>query len=158
MKKNHLSSVIILLVMFFFSFQSYAGNCSSSKIEDETVVNFDESEIYSSFDQINDLVNYVSENDDVSYSNILASDNSMVENVSSSAAMVMNTATNDDPLVVGAFWYGCIFSVLGVIAVATVTGNDPSQVKNAVYGCITTTVGVAVLYVIYAILYVAENM
>jgi hypothetical protein len=147
MTKNYLSTVIILLVMLFFSFQSYAGNNSSSVIEDEMAVNFDESEIYSSFDQINDLVNYVSENEDVTYSSIVAEDNLLVENVSSSAAMVMNTATNDDPTVVGAFWYGCIFSAVGIIAVSVVTGNDPVQVKKAITGCIVSTIVIPIIYI-----------
>lgn len=155
--KNYLLKMSILFVSFLFHFQSFAGITSSLSSEDVAIVNFDESEIYASFDQINDLVSYVSGNDAVAYTDIHSENNSMVENVCSSAAMVMNTSSSDNPLTVGAFWYGCIFSAVGIIVVAVVTDNDPAQVKKAVTGCMVTTIGIPVLYIVSVLLLSASS-
>jgi hypothetical protein len=152
MKKISLKVVVIVLALITMQLQTLAGSTMSVSYEDETIVNFDETEIYNSFEQINDLVSFVSTNDATSYSSIESENNSLVENVSSTAAMVMNTQTAENPLIVPAFMYGCMFSAIGILVVAYVTNNDPDQVKSAATGCLISSIGLPILSIIISIL------
>jgi hypothetical protein len=152
MKKFLFKALAIVMAVMIFQLQAMAGSTLSISSTDEAAVNFDENEIYSSFDQVNSLVSYVSENENVTYADVASYDNSMVENVSSNAAVAMNTTNSDNPLILGAFWYGCMFTALGILVVAFVTDNDSDQVRKAVSGCLVTTVVMPVLYFIILLL------
>jgi hypothetical protein len=152
MKKSFFTTMVILMALTIFQLQAKAGATVSVSSEDEAIVNFDESEIYSSFDQVNDLVSYVSENDAVSYSDVATINNSLVENVSSSAALALNNTNASDPPFVSAFLWGCVFNWVGIAIVAFTTDMDKDQIMKSVWGCVANTVVIGLWYVIYYVI------
>lgn len=158
MQKFLSKTFAILLAIIIFSSQVFATPNSSFTIEDETLVNFDESEIYNSFSEINDLTVLLSENENISYSDLENENKSLIENVSQDAALALNSQEESSPLIVGAFWYGCMFSAIGILLVAFVTDNNPEQIKSAVWGCIVSTIGVPVLSSLFMIILTAAGI
>jgi hypothetical protein len=152
MKKSLFTTMVILMALTIFQLQAKAGATVSVSSEDEAIVNFDESEIYSSFDQVNDLVSYVSENDAVSYSDVATINNSLVENVSSSAALALNNAGSGTPPFVSAFLWGCVLNWVGIAIVAFTTDMDKEQIMKSVWGCVASTAFWGVFYVIYYVI------
>lgn len=49
------------------------------------------------------------------------------------------TIASDKMPILGAFWWGCALSVVGLILVYFITDNDRSQVKSALIGCVIGT-------------------
>jgi hypothetical protein len=153
MKKVFLKTVAILMTILIIQLQTIAGSSMSISSEDEEIVNFDESEIYNSFDQVNDLISYVSANDAVTYSDIAVTNNKLIENISSTAALALNTPNNGEPPIIGAFWWGCILSWAGILIVYFSTDNNKEYVKQAVSGCLVSggveVISYVVLFVVY---------
>ena len=137
------------MAMMVFQLQAKAATTASVSSEDEAIVNFDESQIYNSFDQVNGLVNYISENDAVSYSDVATINGSLVENVSSTAALALNNSGSDAPPFVSAFIWGCVLNWVGIAIVAFTTNMDKDQIMKSVWGCVASTAFWAVWYVIY---------
>jgi hypothetical protein len=148
MKKSLLKIMAVFMAVIFLQLQVFAGSSFSMSSDDETIVNFDETEIYASFDQINDLTSYISGND-VTYTDVQNYNSSMVENVSSSAALAMNSTNAGDPPIVSAFLWGCILNWVGIVIVGITTEWDMSQIWKAVWGCLAETVVIAVIEIIY---------
>jgi len=149
MKKFLLKTLAIFMAVMIFQLQAMAGSTLSISSTDEAAVNFDETEIYSSFDQVNNLVSYVSENENVTYADAASFDKSMVENVSSSAALALNNSNAGDPPFVGAFIWGCVLNWVGILIVALTTDMDKDQIMKSVWGCVASTVFWSLWYVIY---------
>jgi hypothetical protein len=137
------------MALMVFQIQAKAASAVSVSSDDEAIVNFDESEIYNSFDKVNDLVSYVSENDAVSYSDVATINSALVENVSSSAALALNNNDNGNPPFVSAFLWGCVLNWVGIAVVAFTTNMDWDQIKKSIWGCAASTVFWGVFYVIY---------
>jgi hypothetical protein len=148
MKKLFLKTMAIFLALVIIQLQALAGSSVSLSSDDEAAVNFDETEIYASFDQINDLTTYVTENEAVTYTDVASFDNSMVANVSSTAALALNSNAGEPPIV-SAFWWGCLLSWVGVIIVYVTTDSDSSYTKAAWKGCILS----GIVYVAWGILW-----
>lgn len=151
MKKISTKFVSILLATILFTSQVMAGSNATTNSESENYVDFDETEITNSFKEIDDLVNYIAANETATYSDIEQTNSTLLENVSASSAVALSTQEDGSPLVIGAFFYGCLFSVAGIILVAIVTNNDSDQIKKAEIGCIVSTVALTALYVLYAV-------
>jgi len=152
MKKFLFKTMAILMAVVIFQLQAMAGSSVSISVEDEAIVNFDETEIYASFDQINDLTSFVIENDAVTYSDAASVDMSMVENVSSSAALALSNANAGDPPFVSAFLWGCILNWVGIAIVAFTTDMDKDQIMKSVWGCVANSVVIGLWYVIYYVI------
>jgi len=148
MKKLFLKTMAIFLALVNIQLQALAGSSVSLSSDDEAAVNFDETEIYASFDQINDLTTYVTENDAVTYTDVASFDNSMVANVSSTAALALSNNAGAPPIV-SAFWWGCLLSWVGVVIVYVTTDSDSSYTKAAWKGCILS----GIVYVAWGILW-----
>jgi hypothetical protein len=63
MKKSVLKIAAIFMALLTIHLQTFATSAGTISSENEVVVNYDESEIYASFEEMNDLANYLSEND-----------------------------------------------------------------------------------------------
>ena len=151
MKKISTKTISFFLAMILFTSQVIAGSNSTTKSYSEKYDDFDETEITNSFSEIDDLVNYISENETATYSDIEQTNSSLLENVSTSSAVALSGQGDGSPLAVGAFFYGCFFSVVGIILVAIVTNNDSDQIKKAEIGCIVSTIGFSILYILSAL-------
>ncbi len=151
MRKFFTKTIAVFLAMILLVSQAMAGSGMSVSSEDEAYVNFDETEITASFNEIEDLVSYVAENGSVSYSDLEATNSDLIENVSSTSALALSSASGDTPPFISPFLWGCLFHWVGIVVVALTTDMDMPQIMKAVWGCVAET---AVLGIIYAIYYI----
>jgi hypothetical protein len=139
MKKSLLKIMAVFMAAIFLQLQVFAGSSFSMSAEDDANVNFDETEIYASFDQMNDLASYLSEND-ATYSDVENYNSSLVTNVSSSAALALNSSSAGEPPFISAFLWGCIFNLVGILVVALTTDMDMDYIMKSVWGCVVSGV------------------
>jgi hypothetical protein len=149
MKKTLLKIAAVFLAVVMFQLQTNAASAFAMSAEDEAYVNFDESEIYSSFDQIGELVSYVSVNVDATFSDVESVNSNLVENVSSSAALALTANSAKEPPFISAFLWGCIFWGFGILVVALTTDMDMTYIMKSVWGCAASSVVYVLFYVIY---------
>ncbi len=151
-------SLSVVLAVIIFSSQVFAGTGNSSINDNSDLTYIDESEIYESFTEIEPLTEYISNNDNVTYTDLENNNSSLIQNVDPNASVALNTQIEETGLVIGAFWYGCMFSALGILVVAVVTKNNPEQIKNAVWGCLVSTIGTPVLVTVFSVLLMAAGI
>lgn len=135
----------LLGVLLFIAFQLQANVPASDNVAD-----FNETEIYAAFNEIDDLVEVVSASD-VSYASLQVENSALLENVSSSAAIALGMSNGDVPPLMSAFWWGCIFGLIGIVLVAVTTDSDKAQIRSSVRGCVFSSLAYIVVYVIYGI-------
>lgn len=152
MKKTLLKISAVFMAVLFLQLQVMAGSSFSMSAEDESIVNFDETEIYASFDQMNDLASYLSEND-ATYADVASVDNALVENVSSTATLALSNANAGDPPFVSSFLWGCILNWVGIVVVALTTDMDKDQIMKSVWGCVASTAGWVVVSLIFPLIF-----
>lgn len=140
MKKVLQSILSVVLALLMFSAQAIAYTNSAVVINSEEEINavaeFDEANIYDAFNEVNDLVATIESNENITYSELEASNSEMVANVSSSAAIAMTSASADTPPFISAFLWGCIFNVVGMLIVGLTTDFDGSQLRKSGWGCL----------------------
>jgi len=151
MKKSLLKIMAVFMAVLFLQLQVFAGSSFSMSSEDEAIVNFDETEIYASFDQINDLSSYLSEND-ATYADVANYNSDLVANVSSTAALALNSTSAGEPPFISAFLWGCIFNWVGIVVVALTTDMDMSYIMKSVWGCAVSTGVWVIFYVVYYVI------
>ena len=139
MKKISTKTISFFLAMILFTSQVIAGSNSTTKSYSEKYVDFDETEITNSFSEIDDLVNYISENETATYSDIEKTNSLMLEGISSTSAMALWDETNAEPPFLSAFWWGCLTGGIGILIVALTTDGDSDQVRKSVIGCAVPT-------------------
>lgn len=156
MRKFFTKTIAVFLAMILLVSQAMAGSGMSVSSEDEAYVNFDETEITASFNEIEDLVSFVSENENVSYSDLETENSSLIENVSSTSALALGSASGDTPPFISPFLWGCIFNWVGIVVVALTTDMDMPQIMKAVWGCVAETAVVGIIYAIYWVIVYAS--
>jgi dihydroxyacetone kinase DhaKLM complex PTS-EIIA-like component DhaM len=142
MKKILQSVLSVFLALVLFSSQSLAytlvGEATNDNKEIQAVSSFNEDEIYTAFNEIDELVSTIESNEELTYKDLEATNNEMVANINSSAAIAMN-ATADTPPFVSAFLWGCIFNWVGMLVVGITTGFDGTQLKKSAWGCLVNS-------------------
>lgn len=142
MKKDLQKFTSTFLALLLLSVQTiaYAGNSAVINTEEEisTVTNFDETEIYSAFDEVEELVATLENDAEITYSEIEAKSSDLVANVSSNSSAITSNTYNSTPIV-SAFWYGCLLWIPGVIIVGIITGFESSEIARAGWGCLITS-------------------
>lgn len=133
MKKVYLKLWALSMAMILFHLQVLAGAAPSGMViyEDNA-----EAEIYDAFAEIDELVSFINENEDATYETLQANNSTLIENVSSSAAVAMSAQEADGPPVLNAFLWGCIFSWVGLIVVYLTTDSNKEFTKKAWSGCL----------------------
>lgn len=144
MKKFLFKAMAVYMAFFVFSTQLFAGTNITVHQSEANIIDFDENEIYSSFDDISELESFIHDRD-ISYNEVLTTNGKLVENVSSIATIALNQDEKSYPLVVGSFIWGCFFSIFGVMLVAYVTDKNPGEMKMAILGCFTSFVAVSLI-------------
>jgi hypothetical protein len=141
MKKVLRSSFCLILAMIIFSAQSMAFTIGSagtiSNPEQIAISEFDESEIYDAFTEVNDLVSYIQANEGVTYNDLESVNSELISNVSSSAALIHHD--DDDyrtPPIFSAFIWGCLLNWVGMVIVGLTTGFDGRQITKSAWGCL----------------------
>jgi uncharacterized membrane-anchored protein len=103
MKKAILTSFVFVL---FFVFQSSAAN--------DELFSYDKAKFETQLSQVNQLENYVVSNEDVTYSKLLSSDNSLITNVSPNPVLP-GSAYNTDSKAMGLFTICCMGTIAGLV-------------------------------------------
>lgn len=143
MKKVIQSTFSVLLALVLFSVQAVAYTTTamvSNAEEIEKVAEFDESEIYQAFDDVSNLMATIQNDEDLSYSQLEESNSDLISNVSSTAAIAMTSASADEPPIVNAFLWGCLFNVVGMLVVGLTTDFDNDQIMKSAWGCLVSSV------------------
>jgi len=142
MKKVLQSFLCIVMALLMFSSQAIAYTNVSAALnsdsEIESVVDFDEAEIYNAFNDVNELLVTI-ESSDVTYADLEATDSDMLNNVSSMAAIAMNSNSSYSPPFISAFLWGCLFNLAGMLIVGITTEFDSDQLKKSAWGCLISS-------------------
>lgn len=143
MKKVLQSILSLVLAVLLFSGQAFAYTGAAALINTDeelnAVVDFDEAEIYAAFDEVNDLVATIEQDESITYSALEANESDLINNVSSSAAIAMNANSADSPPFLSAFLWGCLFNLLGMLIVGITTEFDSDQMRKSAWGCLINT-------------------
>jgi len=129
------------LLFFFIANKSFAKSyCSNSKgnLEFENVNDFDEAEIYNAFTEINDLINYVSANDSVTYSDLQEENNSLLLLHDTDPDIAFNHTEKFSFNNQTSFLAGCLFGVVGIVAVAVINNGDQERLSSSIWGCVAS--------------------
>ncbi len=124
-----------------FSIGAIAGNAE--------VFNLDEQEINTEFAQLNELEQFVTENEGITLSEISA-ENPLLANVSNSSDILGVLSTlGEPPFGVPSMLWGFCFGIAGVALVYFVA-DDRDETKKAFIGCAIS----AGLYIVFWVVYV----
>ena len=91
MKKILMRVLSLVLALVIFSAQSMAFTSGSAGVLESDVAaiaEYDESEIYSAFTEVNDLVSFIEKNEGITYNELETVNSGLISNVSSSAALM----------------------------------------------------------------------
>ncbi|MBV5312060.1 MAG: hypothetical protein JZU47_02120 [Prolixibacteraceae bacterium] len=150
MKQTILKSFSLFLAVLMFSFQTFAFSTKTSTAitenEIQSVIGFDESEIYTAFAEVSDLDQYLAQNEGVTYTDIDQENSTLLNGISSSTTLPFSASSDELVLGIPSFFWGCVFGWVGLLVVYLVLENK-EQTKKALYGCIASTVVGVVLYV-----------
>jgi len=150
MKQTILKSFSLFLAVLMFSFQTFAFSTKTSTAitenEIQSVIGFDESEIYAAFAEVSDLDQYLAQNEGVTYTDIDQENSTLLNGISSSTTLPFSASSDELVLGIPSFFWGCVFGWVGLLVVYLVLENK-EQTKKALYGCIASTVVGVVLYV-----------
>ncbi|HKK81825.1 MAG TPA: hypothetical protein VJ909_06240 [Prolixibacteraceae bacterium] len=114
--------------------------------------NFDESEIYSAFNEISEATEFI-ESTNASYADLEANGFSASAIANTAAIATSMQDENMEPPVLSAFWWGCLTGPVGIVVVAVTTDNNKEQIKKSVFGCAIPTGCSALSWIAYYALY-----
>jgi hypothetical protein len=137
MKK--LNSILCLTLFLFLA--TNAAFANSTAISNFNSSSVEEAEIYTSFAEIDEIVSYIGANENITYSDLEATDFSLSALSSNSALALFPDEEGDNRFYFNkqtAFFMGCVFGMLGVLAVAIVNNGNSSVVNNSIWGCVTS--------------------
>jgi hypothetical protein len=120
---------------------------------EESVFTLDENALDVALSELNELDNYLAQNDGVTYADLEAAGSELITSISDIAAP-MGMAQDGDPLLgIPAFWWGCVLGWVGWLLVYVLTDKDRVQTKQAFNGClISSAIGVAFSVVYWVVL------
>lgn len=140
MRKLFTRVLCLIMALVIFSAQSMAFTIGSAGVLESdvaAVAEYDESEIYGAFTEVNDLVSFLEENEGVTYNELESVNSGLISNVSSSAALMHHD--DDDyrtPPIFSAFIWGCLLNWVGMVIVGLTTGFDGRQITKSAWGCL----------------------
>ncbi len=103
---------------------------------DADLFEYDESKINTELNELNELENYVNNNQGITLSEMLNNKNSLVTNM----ALDMSFCLSDDtPMGIPSFCWGCFFGPVGVLMVWAFTDRSKKQTTDAFWGCAIST-------------------
>lgn len=145
MKRALLKSLCVGLALIIFSVQAMSfttiNTVVNSDLEIASVTDFNETEIYNAFTEVNSLVSYVQENEGITLSDLKTTNDELVSNISSSAAIALlhDGDHEDTPPIFSAFIWGCLLNWVGMLIVGLTTGFDGHQITKSAWGCLISS-------------------
>jgi len=152
-------SVFMAVVLLFAQTQSLTAKTVDFNIPsvDVSVFSLDEAALDIAMQELNQLENYLSQNEGTSYNDLLLAGSDLIINVSDSSSPMGMMQEGEAPLGIPAFLWGCVLGWVGLLVVYIVTDNDKAQVKKALTGCLVGTGVTIAIYVVYAVWLVSES-
>lgn len=114
---------------------------------DPNLFSYDKNKVEAVMTDLNQLENYVLENG-VTLSQMEQNGSFESANLVKVSPLNGTGDYGEPPLGIPAFWWGCIFGVVG-LALVYFIAEDSEQTKKALYGCIVSGVVTIVFYVLY---------
>jgi hypothetical protein len=146
-------TIAVFLALLLLNAQMYAAPFSTLGNSDDvnTVVNFDENEVYAEFSAIADLSDMIASSE-LTADEIATTNASVLENVSTVATLPLSSdeESGGAPLGIPSFLWGCVFGLLGVILVYFISEENKDETKKALWGCIAGGAIYAIVWIIYA--------
>lgn len=119
---------------------------------DESVFDLNEDALNAAMQDLNELDNYLAQNQGMTFDDLKDSGSELIMNVSNSVTPMGLAQDDEAPLGIPAFLWGCVLGWVGLLVVYLVTDQDKTQTHKALMGCL---VGTGVEVVLYVILYFA---
>ncbi len=141
------SSSVFMTVLFLFvqtvAVASPANNSDFISSVDVSVFELDETNLDFVMLELNELGNYLDQNEGVTYDQVALAASELLINVSSTSAPA---GGDEAPLGIPSFLWGCVFGVVGILIVYLVTDSDMDETKKALWGCLAGAAVGSVLY------------
>ena len=138
MKKLFKSTICLMLALIIFSAQAMAFVTTANYTKDiEAVAEFEESDIYGAFAEVDNLVSYLHENDGITYNDLKTENSELIANLSSTSALAFSSS--DTPPIFSAFVWGCLLNWVGMLIVGLTTGFNSQQITKSAWGCLISS-------------------
>jgi hypothetical protein len=153
MKKFLIKSLSVFLAFIMLNIPAFAlsikNSASFTSSEIKAVSEFNDSEVYAAFAELNQLDQYLESNASQSYADVAKENSTLLNGVSSSATLPLSSSSSSEKaLGIPSFLWGCVFGLFGVIFVYIMTDNNKEQAKKAFFGCVAWSVVWVVYYVV----------
>jgi glucan phosphoethanolaminetransferase (alkaline phosphatase superfamily) len=146
-------TIAVFLALLLLNAQMYAAPFSTLGNSDDvnTVVNFDENEVYAEFSAIADLSDMIASSE-LTADEIATTDASILENVSTLATLPLTSdeESGGAPLGIPSFLWGCLFGILGIVLVYFISDENKDETKKAVWGCVASSAVSIIVWIIWA--------
>jgi hypothetical protein len=140
MKK--LNSILYLSLFVFLTVpaisENNAFNTSPNRYSNTSA---EEAEIYASFAEIDAIVTYVETNENITYTDLEATEFSLTSLSTNSALALFPDEEGDNRFYFNnqtAFFMGCVFGMIGILAVAIVNNGNNSVINSSIWGCVAS--------------------
>ncbi len=131
---------ITLLIVFsslLFSFGGFAGTAD--------LFSYDEGKIKSELTVVNTLENYLLQNEEVTYTDLMAGNNPFASVLNFGSEGFMGFSSFEPPLGIPSFLWGFCFGPMGMLVVYLVS-EDSDETMKSLWGCVAGTVIGTVIY------------
>lgn len=143
MKKLFFLPVVVLIISLITT-TGYANrnstNLSETTFSVSSITN-EEAEIYAAFEAIEEVATYVETTENVTYSD-LKSTNFTLDSLSEESALAFISDEEENNRFhftkQTAYFMGCAFGMLGILAVAIVNEGNTPVVNSSIWGCVTS--------------------
>lgn len=112
-----------------------AGSSFAGQAE---LFSYDQEALNMEMASLTDLENFVAENPGVTMSDLVASENNLVADISNSNTFQGFDSMYEEAFGIGGFWWGCCLGPVGVLVVFLVA-DDSSQTRKSIVGCIISS-------------------
>ena len=149
MKKPLLKSFSLILAFVMLAAQTHSLSAKTITTNapdlEESVFVLDQAALDLAFNELDDLENFLAQNEGVTYADLLATGSDLIANISDITAPMGQGAASDDPLFgIPAFWWGCVLGWVGLLLVFLLTDKDRDLTRKALTGCLISS-GVAIV-------------
>lgn len=134
------------MVLLFTQTLSLSARTSGPAIPsiDESALVLDEEALDEAMMELNELDEYLNENEGVTYANLEADGSDLIVNVDKSTAPLGADQSDDPPLGIPSFLWGCILGLIGILLVYILTDGDKDETRKALWGMLVW-IGVVII-------------
>jgi hypothetical protein len=142
-------AVVMAMVMLFSQTLSMSARPSDALIAsvDESVLVLDEAALDEAMEELNELDEFLSDNEGVTYAELEAVESELIINMDNSTAPLGMDSESEPPLGIPSFLWGCILGVVGILIVYIITDGDTDETKKALWGMLVWVGVWIILYV-----------